>query len=136
MGEILLQRALDERLGPGVVLVTSAGIGADDGRPASQGTLRALSSRGIDHRTHRSRYLTQQMARDAWRIYCMEEYQCARVCEIADDPEKVMLMGEEVPDPIGSGQHAYDAVAVQLERLIPAVVEDVARAIAEEQAGV
>ena len=46
MGEVLLQRALDERLGEGAILVTSAGIGADDGRPPSTGTIRAMAERG------------------------------------------------------------------------------------------
>ncbi|MCA1830158.1 MAG: hypothetical protein ABR552_10095 [Actinomycetota bacterium] len=131
IGEVLLQRALDARLGAGVVYVTSAGIGADDGRPASQGTLKALYARGIDFRNHRSRYLTRAMAEHAWRIYCMEEYQCARARELTD-ARKVMLMGEEVPDPMGSTQAAYDAVAEQLERLLPAVVEDIARALEAE----
>jgi protein-tyrosine phosphatase len=128
MGEVLLQRALDARLGPGAVLVTSAGIGADDWRPASQGTLKSLAARDIDFRNHRSRYLTKDMADNAWRIYCMEEYQCAHVRQMTD-PAKVMLMGEEVPDPMGSTQAAYDAVAEQLERLLPHVVEDIARAL-------
>jgi protein-tyrosine-phosphatase len=59
----------------------------------------------------------------------MEEYQCARVRQMTD-PSKVMLMGEEVPDPMGSAQSAYDAVAEQIERLLPGVVEDVARGLA------
>src|SRR5688572_11125164 len=53
MGVVLLQRALDERLGEGVVLVTGAGIGADDGRPPSQGTIRAMAARGFDLRSSR-----------------------------------------------------------------------------------
>jgi protein-tyrosine phosphatase len=131
MGEVLLQRALDARLGPGVVHVTSAGIGADDGRPPSQGTIRTLAARGIDHRTGRSRYLTAQMARDAWRLYCMEDYQVARVRSMLPESEqdKVMLMGEEVPDPYGSPDTAYENVALHLERLLPAVIEDIEQAI-------
>jgi len=31
-----------------------------------------------------------------------------------------------VPDPLGSGQEAYERVAVQIERLLPAVVDDIA----------
>lgn len=127
MGEVLLQRALDEQLGPGAALVTSAGIAADDGRPPSQGTIRSMAARGIDVRSLRSTYLTPHLARRAWRIYCMEEYQVRRTQELVpDEPERVMLLdGEEVPDPLGSTQDAYDAVAAQIERLLPAVVQDI-----------
>jgi protein-tyrosine phosphatase len=139
MGEVLLQRALDERLGEGAVLVTSAGIGADDGRPPSMGTIKAMADRGIDLRFARSTYLTAAHAARAWRLYCMEEYQVDRVRGMLDEKgaSKVMLMaGEEVPDPIGSGQQIYDEVALQIERLLPAVVDDIAVAIQSEEAPV
>lgn len=131
VGEVLLQRALDERFGPGEFVVTSAGIGADDGRPPSQGTVRAMEGRGIDVRRLRSTYLTPAIARRAWRLYCMEDYQVQRVrAVVPDDPENVMLLaGEEVPDPLGSTQQAYENVALQIERLLPAVVDDIAAAI-------
>ena len=139
MGEVLLQRALDERLGEGAVLVTSAGIGADDGRPPSTGTIKAMAERGIDLRFARSTYLTAEHAARAWRLYCMEQYQVDRVQATLDKKQrrKVMLLdGEEVPDPIGSGQQIYDEVAIQIERLLPAVVDDIARAIRAEEAQV
>lgn len=31
-----------------------------------------------------------------------------------------------MPDPLGSGQQAYEDVALQIERLLPAVVDDIA----------
>lgn len=135
MGEVLLQRALDERLGEGTILVTSAGIGADDGRPPSTGTIRAMADRGIDLRFARSTYLHAAHAARAWRLYCMEQYQVDRVRAMLDEhPERVMLLdGEEVPDPIGSGQQIYDEVAIQIERLLPAVVDDIARTISDEE---
>lgn len=135
MGEVLLQRALDERLGEAAFLVTSAGIGADDGRPPSQGTIRAMADRGFDVRVLRSAYLTAEAAENAWRIYCMEEYQANFVRSmVREDRDKVMLMGEEIPDPLGSKQKAYDTVARQIERLLPEVVDDIARAVATEEA--
>lgn len=138
MGEVLLQRALDARLGQATLLVTSAGIGADDGRPPSTGTIRAMAERGIDVRFLRSSYLTAMHAARAWRIYCMEQYQVDRVRAMLDErPERVMLMaGEEVPDPIGSGQQIYEEVALQIERLLPAVVDDILATIEAEDATV
>lgn len=131
MGEVLLQQALDQRVGAGRVLVTSAGIGADDGRPPSQGTVRAMAARSVDVRRLRSTYLTAHLARRAWRIYCMEDYQVRHVRSlIPDDAGKAMLMaGEEVPDPLGSAQEAYETVARQIERLLPLVVADIEAAL-------
>lgn len=135
MGELLLQGALDERFGPGRFLVTSAGIGADDGRPPSQGTIAAMRERGFDARSMRSTYLTADAAARAWRLYAMEEYQLRHIRQLAPDPDRVMLFaGEEVPDPLGSGQQAYENVALQIERLLPAVVDEIAEALEAETA--
>lgn len=133
MGEVLLQRALDERFGNGAFLVTSSGIAADDNRPPSQGTIRALADRGVDARSLRSTYLTRDIARRAWRLYAMEEYQVRHIRALVDDTSRVMLLaGEEVDDPLGSGQQAYENVAIQIERLIPSVVADIAEAVENE----
>jgi len=137
MGEVLLQRALEERCGTGAFLVTSAGIGADDGRPPSQGTVRAMAERDIDARSLRSTYLRGPAAEAAWRIYCMEQYQVDFVRSMLSTRSgKVMLMGEEVPDPLGSAQQAYENVAQQIERLLPMIVEDIAAAVSAEDASV
>ena len=97
-----------------------------------------MAARGIDLRFARSTYLTAAQAARAWRLYCMEQYQVDRVrAQLKKRPERVMLLdGEEVPDPIGSGQQIYDEVALQIERLLPAVVDDIARAISAEEATV
>jgi protein-tyrosine phosphatase len=130
IGERVLQRVLDERLGAGTFLVSSAGIAAHEGSSATSGTITALAQRGIDATGHCSRYLTAAMARRAWRIYCMERYQLNHIRSMVDDPAKVMLFaGEEVPDPLGSNQKAYEKVARQIERLMPAVVDDIERSL-------
>lgn len=129
MMEALLQRELDERFGAGAFLVTGAGIGADDGRPPSQGTVRAMSRRGIDVRSHRSRFLTPAIARGAWKVYAAERYQVdhARGFLPPDARHRIDLFGEEVADPYGSSDEAYEAVAVQVERLLPGIIEAIAR---------
>ena len=124
IAEALLQRALDERLGPGhAFLVTSAGVGATDGTPASRGTKDVLKARGIDFRSHRARYLTPAMARGADLIVCMERQQVSQVRGMVDDPERVVLMGDGVPDPIGAGPDMYERTAVLIESEIAPLVE-------------
>ena len=116
IGEALLQRALDERLGPGHAwVVSSAGVGATDGTPASRGTKDVLKARGIDFRSHRARYLTPAMAQAAELLVCMEAMQVEQVRRMVDDPGKVVLLGEGVPDPIGAGPELYEKTAALIE---------------------
>ena len=125
IGEALLQKALDERLGSGHAwVVSSAGVGATDGTPASRGTKDVLAARGIDFRRHRARYLTPAIARAAELIICMEEMQVAQVRAMVDDPSKVVLLGEGVPDPIGAGPELYESTAALIESHIAPLVED------------
>lgn len=124
IGEALLQRALDERLGPGHAwVVSSAGVGATDGTPASRGTKDVLKARGIDFRSHRARYLTPAIARSAELIVCMEQMQVEQIQKMVDDPSKVVLMGEGVPDPIGAGPELYEKTAALIESHIAPLVE-------------
>ena len=126
IAEALLQRAFDERLGPGHDwVVTSAGVGATDGTVASRGTKDVLMARGIDFRHHRARYLTPAMARAAHLIVCMEAQQVTQVGRMVDDPSKVVLMGNGVPDPIGAGPEMYESTAALIEGHIPALLEEI-----------
>ncbi len=123
MGEALLQRALDERLTPGHDwIVTSAGVGATDGTPASRGTKDVLAARGIDFRRHRARYLTPAIARNAALLVCMEAMQVEQVRRMVDDPDRVVLLGDGVPDPIGAGPELYEKTAALIESHIAALV--------------
>jgi len=127
IGEALLARALDERLGSGHEwLVSSAGVGATDGTPASRGTKDVLAARGIDFRSHRARYLTPSMAGHADLLVCMEAGQVDQVRRMVDDPSKVVLLGEGVPDPIGAGPDMYERTAVLIESHIPPLVDHIA----------
>jgi protein-tyrosine phosphatase len=131
IAEALLARALDERLGPSHDwIVSSAGVGATDGTVASRGTKDVLLARGIDFRRHRARFLTPAIAHRAALIVCMEAMQVTQVQTMVDDPSKVVLMGEGVPDPIGAGPELYEKTAALIESHIPALVE---RLLASEQ---
>lgn len=137
MMEALLQQALDAAAGDGAFLVTGGGVGADDGRPPSQGTVRAMEARGLDVRRHRSRHITPSIARGVWRVYAAERYQVDHVRAFIPPEQhgKVQLLGgEEIPDPIGSGQAVYDSVAAQVERLIGPTVAQILADVATEEA--
>ncbi|MGH2725717.1 MAG: hypothetical protein ACRDKS_01950 [Actinomycetota bacterium] len=123
IGEALLARALNERLGDGHDwVVSSAGVGATDGTPASRGTKDVLAARGIDFRRHRARFLTPAIAREARLLVCMEPMQVDQVRRMVDDPEKVVLLGDGVPDPIGAGPELYEKTAALIESHIGGLV--------------
>jgi protein-tyrosine phosphatase len=123
IGEALLAKALNERLGEGHDwMVSSAGVGATDGTPASRGTKDVLAARGIDFRRHRARYLTPAIARSAELLVCMEAMQVEQVRRMVEDPERVVLLGDDVPDPIGAGPELYEKTAALIESHIAALV--------------
>ena len=127
MAEALLRRALDERLGPGHDwTVTSAGVGATDGTVASRGTKDVMAVRGLDVRRHRARFLTPAMARAADRIVCMEPVQVTAIRAMVSDPDRVSLLGEGVPDPIGAGPELYESTAALIEREIEFLADEIA----------
>jgi protein-tyrosine-phosphatase len=130
IAEALLRRALDERLGPGHDwVVSSAGIGATDGTPASRGTKDVLAARGIDARRHRARLLTPALARRADRIVCMEPGQVEQVRAMVDDPERVTLLGDGVPDPIGAGPDLYERTARLIEEHVERLADEIAAGV-------
>jgi protein-tyrosine-phosphatase len=106
------------------VFVASAGIQASDGVPTTRETLATLSEMGIDFEG-RSKRLTPQMIRKAELILCMTASQQANARElVADSPsemEKIVLLDPEndLEDPVGMGQDAYDALGRRLAILIP-----------------
>ena len=128
IAEALLRKALDERLGPGHDwTVSSAGVGATDGTVASRGTKDVLAVRGIDGRTHRARFLTPRMARAAAKIVCMEQQQVDFVrLMVENEPDKVVLLGDGIDDPIGAGPELYAKTADLIEEQIELLAAEIA----------
>ena len=127
--EALLRRALAERGVTGVT-VESAGTGAWDGSPASEGAYLVGLEQGLDLSSHRARLLTREQVRAADLILTMSAQQRARV-EAMGAADKAHELAEyagaagDVNDPYGSDLDAYRRTYVELERLIEAVVSRV-----------
>ncbi|HET9151880.1 MAG TPA: low molecular weight protein arginine phosphatase [Gemmatimonadales bacterium] len=121
MAAALLRHALQER-GAGGFDVSSAGTGAWDGSPASEGAYLVALEHGLDLSAHRARLLTRDLVKDADLILTMSPQHRARaealgagtrartLTEFAGDASL-----DEVPDPYGSelGEYrlAYDRLA-------------------------
>jgi protein arginine phosphatase len=127
----LLERALQER-GLEDVTVTSAGTGAWDGAPASEGAYLIGLERGLDLSGHRARLLTRELVEEADLILTMARHHRARVDELGGEG-RVFVLGEyagrggdEVSDPFGGDLEVYRDTAQELDALTAAVAERLA----------
>ncbi len=92
LAEALLKRALHERAVEDVS-VESAGTGAWDGAPASEGAYLVALERGLDLSGHRARLLTREIVEDAAMILTMARHHRARVHELGGEG-RVHVLGE------------------------------------------
>ncbi len=133
LAEALLERALQDRA-IAEVTVTSAGTGAWDGAPASEGAYLVGLERGLDLSGHRARLLTRELVEQADLILTMARHHRARVDELGGEG-RVFVLGEyagregneaEVSDPFGGDLDVYRDTCAELEALVAAVVERLA----------
>lgn len=126
----LLERALKER---GLeVKVTSAGTGAWDGAPASEGAYLVALEGGLDLSGHRARLLTRELVEEADLILTMARHHRARVDELGGEG-RVFVLGEyaghgddEVSDPFGGLIDVYRDTYAELDALTAAVADRLA----------
>ncbi len=133
LAEALLKRALHER-GVEDVSVESAGTGAWDGAPASEGAYLVALERGLDLSGHRARLLAREIVEDAAMILTMARHHRARVHELGGEG-RVHVLGEyvgktgedaEVGDPFGGDLEVYRDTCAELEALIATVADRLA----------
>ncbi len=133
MAEALMREALAAR-GNDQVTVASAGTGAWDGAPASEGAYLVGLERGLDLSEHRARLLTRDIVKGADLILTMSGHHLARVAELGG-ADKVHLLGTyaarepgrtEVNDPFGADLDSYRSTFEELQELISGVVSRVA----------
>lgn len=139
LAEALMRRVLEQRELTRIDAL-SAGTGAWDGAPASEGAYLVGLERGIDLSGHRARLLTRELVEGADLILTMARHHRARVDEVGGEG-RVHVLGEyagregddaEVSDPFGGDLEVYRETCQQLETFIDAVVD---RLIREEQHG-
>ena len=133
MAEALLKQALAAR-GIDSVTVASAGTGAWEGAPVSEGGYLVGLEHGLDLSDHRARLLSREMVREADLVLVMSGHHLARVAELGGE-HKVHLLGayagrvarrSEVTDPFGSDLASYRTTFAELQELIGGVVSRVA----------
>jgi protein-tyrosine-phosphatase len=125
LAEALLRREVTARHLDGVE-VGSAGTGAWDGAPASEGAYLVGLEHGLDLSEHHARLLTRELVEDCDLILTMSRHHRARVREL-DRAARVFLLGEyagrtggaeEVPDPFGGDLDIYRQTYADLDELV------------------
>jgi len=117
--EARLRREL-ERAGLGSAWsVSSAGVGALEGRPAASGAVQAAAADGLALADHRARQLTPEIAATADLIVAMDDFVEDQILHLVGDvPVEVW----PVPDPFGGPdegyQRAYRDIAAHVTRFV------------------
>ena len=118
-------------------LIGSAGVGAMDGYPASQETVRVMREHGIDVSKHQSRKITSAMVRTADKIFVMEAMHKEVILRSWPEAgEKVHLLTEysvddfkksleiDIPDPIRMTDNFYDNVFQVIRECVAHIAEE------------
>jgi protein-tyrosine-phosphatase len=122
-------------------VITSAGVAAVAGYPASEHAVTACAEQGYDISGHRSRPLTQFLVEECDLILAMEEHHRVAAVRLAPtharrvhllsrfaakDPQAPPL---GVPDPIGGDLEEYQSVFSRIEdyvtRALPRIEEEI-----------
>jgi len=129
MAEGLLREAVKSRNG---ITVSSAGVSAVVGQPASWNSVEALRERGIDISPHRSQPLTEKLAKEATHIFVMTRSHRETIAMFFPEAsDKTFLIADfsaarqgppDVPDPIGMGLASYLECRDALEKTIPGIL--------------
>ncbi|HUK21718.1 MAG TPA: low molecular weight protein arginine phosphatase [Gemmatimonadales bacterium] len=126
----LMQRTVQER-GVDGIEVSSAGTGAWDGAPASEGAYLVGLEQGLDLSGHRARLLTRDVVEQSDLILTMARHHRARVDELGGEG-RVFVLGEyagrsgeaaEVSDPFGGDLQVYRDTCAELGGLVGAAVD-------------
>lgn len=130
LAEALLRRLAEER-GRADITVASAGTGAFDGGPASEGSYLVGLENGLDLSAHKAQQLTSELVADSDLILCMSRHHVERARRLGGD-EKAVLLGSyaglpddqvEIDDPFGGDIEDYRRTWGQLSELMVEVLE-------------
>ncbi len=126
----LMERAFAERGVEGIE-VSSAGTGAWDGAPASEGAYLVGLEQELDLSGHRARLLTRDLVEQSSIILTMARHHRARVDELGGEG-RVFVLGEyagrsgeaaEVSDPFGGDLDVYRDTCAELATLVAGAVD-------------
>ena len=132
----IVKRRLAERLGCSEnalpvrgILVSSAGVSAVPGRPASRHAQEVgaiMFKPGLDLESHVSRRLSEDLVREASRVICMERAHRDEILAFFPHRERDIVLldpeGHDVADPVGRDLPAYERLVGRLDAVACLIV--------------
>ena len=126
-----LARGIAAERGVSDIEITSAGVSAWDGSPASDGALLIGIERGLDLSAHRARQLTPELVSSADLILAMGAHHLEAIEKLGGAGKAHLLTayaarsrtGNGVNDPYGGDLDVYRATATELDREVRRVLE-------------
>lgn len=130
MAEALFRELVKERAD---YQVSSAGVAAAPGMPASKHSAALLKERGLDLASFQSRMLNLKILEQATHVFAMSSHHMAAIVdEFPQQADKIYLVsefaaedelrGKDVSDPFGQGRFAYEETLVALEKVLPSLL--------------
>jgi protein-tyrosine-phosphatase/predicted ATP-grasp superfamily ATP-dependent carboligase len=120
---------LRARLGDGRISIGSAGMMPQPGRPTPGFGLEAAAAHGVDLATHRSAWLTRQLAEEASLLIAFDKTtRCAVLDRYPETRRRLMLLGDvaalgDIPDPVDGGiakfRRVYGEIMTAITELAP-----------------
>ena len=125
MAEVIA-RSLAPDLGLPDIVVESAGVGAVDGSPASDGALLVAMEHGLDLGQHRARQATRPIVAAADLILTMGESHARQIRELGGEGRTFVLPDyatsgtdrSNVRDPFGADLEVYRSTFAELQRYV------------------
>ena len=105
--------------GNGDIEISSCGLCAFSGDSATAESIEVMSEYGIDMTSHRARAFNAYMA-DEYDIFCVMTKEHAEVLSQMVDAEKIVVLGDGIPDPYGRGKQAYIECAEAIDKALDA----------------
>jgi protein-tyrosine-phosphatase len=108
--------------------ITSAGLTAGAGMPASDEAIGICARKGIDLSGHRSQPLTSVEVEASDYIFAMSEShreQIIEMCPVVSQKCLLLDAGSEIGDPIGAGVDVYDKCAKQIENALAERMDEI-----------
>ncbi len=100
---------------------SSCGICAFSGDSATKESIEAMKKYGIDLSSHRARPFSSYMTAE-YDIFAVMTRQHYEVLSEIVPAEKLVILGEGIPDPYGQSQAEYELCAREIEKAIDALV--------------
>ncbi|KFD42316.1 protein tyrosine phosphatase [Peptococcaceae bacterium SCADC1_2_3] len=129
MAEVIARQVLKSQGREKEIEISSAGLAAWPGAPASKEAVTVMQEMGLDLSKHRAKLLTPEMVKQAGLILTMTRMHRVQVCEMVPEAANktftlVAYAGEsdeDIIDPLGYSINVYRKCATTLKDLITQV---------------